>query len=168
MYFWINLLIENRERLLHLWTQSVQTTSSHGKGGGLPTLALAGKPGGSGGLGWLHFHPLHGDRRLQHSQFQAGTGVDSRPEWGAASSLDGLGLIWPLEGWLPRAVAALEPPRPLHPMPARMYEAHRHVEHAQMRGWGLGRQCLWLSGCPQGVQLGIFPPDWVRGARDCL
>ena len=63
------------------------------------------------GCGRLHCCLLPG---LQSLQLRPATGTGSgHATSGPAPSLEGLCFLWPLEGWLPRAVAALEPPRPL-------------------------------------------------------
>lgn len=61
-------------------------------------------------------------------------------------------------------MAALEPPRPLHPMPARMYEAHRPVELAQRQGWAAGVGSV--SAATHKVQFGILASSLQAGGEE--
>lgn len=55
-----------------------------------------------------------------------------------------------------QAVAALEPPRPRHPMPARMHEA-RHWRSMRRCGVGVGEAVVLLQRLPARCAVCIFP-----------
>lgn len=109
---------------------------------------MAGRGRGRG-RGRLHGCLLPGSGSLQ---LQPATGTGSgHATSGPAPPGEGLCFLWPLEGWLPRAVAALEPPRPCIKGPGG---GTRPTHSWQL--WEMGNSGVCGSGAPHKVRDSVF------------